>query len=185
MNSYAYLIHSMPKTYLTRIPDIDLWARIKAQLIILMIGYLTLLLKASLWGSIFGPRIFLWPCFLFYMSIFATPIASILQILIFGLINDSLFNIPLGISSFLWVSSYWFLAKQRRFLIKSSFGLLWQIFAFFIIIINLLENFIAINTNIFVEVNQSLIDTFFNIGFFPITMHFFHKFFLRIGNEHD
>jgi hypothetical protein len=171
----------MPKIHLLNFPDFSLWNRIQIQIGILLLGYACILLKASYWGSILGPRLFLWPCFLFYISVFATPIASIVQILIFGLIHDSIFNIPLGLSSFIWVSWYWFMAKQRRHLVKSQTQTLWLIFAASLSAQNAIEYFFLIKTIKFIDPAFMIIETTFNIGFFPIGMHYFHQFFIRLG----
>ena len=171
----------MTKTHLIKFPDFSLWIRVRIQIGFLIAGYVCLLLKASQWGSILGPRIFLWPCFLFYLSVFTTPIASMVQILIFGLIHDSIFNIQLGFSSFTWISWYWFLARQRRYLVKSAIHILWLIFGASLFFLNGIEYILLINTGKAVNPVLLTIETIFNIGFFPIGMHYFHLILLRLG----
>lgn len=172
----------MPKTSLLKLPDVSVWIRMRVQLGILLVGYLSIVIKASYWGSVLGPKLFLWPCILFYLSIFATPVASVFQILILGLIHDSIFDMPLGLSSFTWISWYWFLAKQRRYLIKSNIKILWGTFALTLFIINATEYIILLKTHHAVDCTQTLIETIFHIGIFPIAVHFFHPIILKLGN---
>ena len=174
---------SMPKTHLLKFPDFSVWVRIRMQIGVFLVGYLCIVMKASYWGSILGPRLFLWPCILFYLSIFATPVASMLQILVLGLIHDSIFNLPLGLSSFIWISWYWFLAKQSRYLIKANIKILWGTFAATLCAINSIEYIILIKTQHAVDCVQVFSETLLHIGFFPIGIHFFHLLLLRLGNS--
>lgn len=172
----------MPKTHIIKLPDINVWIRIRIQMGIFILGYLCVIVKASYWGSILGPRLFLWPCFLFYLSIFATPTTSVFQVLILGLIHDSVFDMPLGLSSFIWVSWHWFLAKERRYLVKANIMLLWGTFAATLFIANSIEYLVLLKTNRSASFIQGLIETSFHIGFFPLGLHFFHFVLLKLGN---
>jgi hypothetical protein len=89
---------------------------------------------------------------------------------------------PLGLSSFTWISWYWFLAKQRRYLIKSNIKILWGTFALTLFIINATEYIILLKTHHAVDCTQTLIETIFHIGIFPIAVHFFHPIILKLGN---
>lgn len=171
----------MPKTHLLKLPDFSVWIRIRMQIGIFLVGYLCIVLKASYWGSVFGPRLFLWPCILFYLSIFATPVASMLQILVLGLIHDSVFDMPLGLSSFTWVSWYWFLAKQRRHLVKANIKILWSTFAALLFVVNNIEYIVLIKTHHAIDYIQLLTETILHIGFFPIGIHLFHLILLKLG----
>ena len=179
---YVYLIPSMPKTHPFKLPDVSVWIRIRIQIGIFLVGYVCIVLKASYLGSLFGPRLFLWPCILFYLSIFATPVASMLQILILGLIHDSVFDMPLGLSSFTWISWYWFLAKQRRYLVKANIKILWGAFAVTLCAVNSIEYIVLVKTHHGVDCVKMLIETIFLIGFFPIAIHLFHSILLKLGN---
>ena len=181
MNLFVYLIRSMPKTHPLKLPDFSVWIRIRMQMCIFLMGYACILLKASGWGSLLGPRIFLWPCILFYLSVFATPIASMFQIVVLGFIHDSVFNMPLGLSSLTWIFLYWFLAKQRRYLIKAPIHILWATFAGTICVVNIIEAFLLIKTNYAYSAELSTLEVMFQIGIFPFVLHFSHALLLRLG----
>lgn len=172
----------MPKTTLLKLPDVSVWIRMRIQIGIFLVGYLCIILKASHWGSLLGPKLFLWPCVLFYLSVFATPVASMLQILVLGLIHDSVFDMPLGLSSFTWISWYWFLAKQRRYLVKANIKILWGVFSLTLCVVNGIEYVILLKTHHAVDYVQTFIETILHIGFFPIGIHFFHPILLKLGN---
>jgi len=129
----------------------------------------------------FGPRLFIWPCILFYLSVLATPITSTLQILILGLIHDSVFNMPLGLSSFTWILCYGFLAKQRRYLIKAPMHILWIAFAGTFSVLTMIDYIILKRTHHAIDAIRLILETILSIGIFPFGIHFFHALLLRLG----
>ncbi len=104
-----------------------------------------------------------------------------LQILILGLIHDSIFNLPLGLSSFTWITWHWFLAKQHRQLLKASIPILWGTFAGTLFILNVIEYIILVKSKLAVSQTYFIFETLIQIGFFPIITHFFHLYLFRLG----
>ncbi|MDP3371792.1 MAG: hypothetical protein Q8S21_02750 [Candidatus Paracaedibacteraceae bacterium] len=164
-----------------KIPNLSLLLRIRVQISIFLLGYFCIILKASLWGSLAGPRLFLWPFCLFYVSVFTTPMMSMIQVLILGLIHDSIFNVPLGLSSLLWIAWHGFLAKQRRSLLKAPISVLWGTFAGTYFVISTIEHLILLKTNYSTNIVQTFIETSFHIGLFPIALYYFSNIFVRLG----
>ena len=171
----------MTKTHLHNFSEYTFWIRLRIQTGIFILGYLCIIVKASAWGSLFGPRIFLWPFFLYYLSIFTTPVISIAQIVILGAIHDSVFNLPLGLSSFNWVVWHVFLAMQRRYLIKASIAILWGTFALTLCFFNFIEFIVLLKTGYAINPIQSILETVLHIGIFPLGVHLFHYLFTRLG----
>jgi cell shape-determining protein MreD len=104
-----------------------------------------------------------------------------LQILVLGLIHDSVFDMPLGLSSFAWISWYWFLAKQRRYLVKAPIKILWTTFAVTLCAVSSIEHLILIKTQHAADYVQMFLETILIVGIFPITMHYFHTILLKLG----
>ncbi len=171
----------MPKTHLLNLSEYNFWVRLRIQIGIFVLGYVCILLKASAWSSLLGPRIFLWSFLLFYVSVFTAPIFSIIQIVLLGLIHDSLFNLPLGLSSFIWIIWHAFLAMQRRYLVKASISILWAVFAVMLSFFNSVECVILFKLNCAVSNLDLILETFLHIGMFPLGLYLFHCIFIRLG----
>lgn len=166
---------------LMMIPNLSLFIRIRMQIGIFLLGFFCILIKASLWGSLLGPRLFLWPFCLFYLSVFITPMMSMIQVLILGLIHDSIFNFPLGLSSLSWIACHGFLAKQRRYLFKAPITVLWATFAGTYLFMNAIEYLILLKTNHSIYFVNTCIETLFHIGLFPIGLYYFSNILVRLG----
>ncbi len=174
----------MSKTQLPNFSEYSFWVRLRIQAGIFVLGYVCILLKASAWSSVLGSRIFLWSFLLFYVSVFTTSILSVVQIAILGVIHDSLFNLPLGLSGFVWIVWYAFLAMQRRYLVKASISILWVAFALTLSFFNSVEFMIQLKSNCAVDGVRSMLETFLHIGIFPLGLYLFHCIFIRLGRFH-
>ena len=171
----------MPKIHLPDFSEYDFWIRLRIQIGIFVLGYACILLKASAWSTLLGPRIFLWSFLLFYVSVFTAPVLSIIQIVLLGVIHDSLFNVPLGLSSFIWITWHAFLAMQRRYLVKALISILWAVFAVMLFFFNSIECMILLKLNCAVSSLNSILETFLHISMFPLGLYLFHCIFTRLG----
>jgi len=93
---------------------------------------LVLILSSAFKGSIFAVSFYV-PLYLlvygFYKSINSPSGTNRAVIVIFAIIHDSLFNMPLGITALLLLPIVFFLETQRKYIKEFTFALTWLSFA--------------------------------------------------------
>ncbi|MGE0108819.1 MAG: rod shape-determining protein MreD [Bdellovibrionales bacterium] len=65
----------------------------------------------------------------YYWAIYRPDLLRPFPVFLFGILNDFIHFLPLGMSAFLFVALYQFVFTQRRYFIKQPFFMLWAGFA--------------------------------------------------------
>jgi cell shape-determining protein MreD len=131
---------------------------------------LCVILKASYIGSFFSLRIFVFSYLLFYFSVYSPLSLSMLSVLLIGLIHDSIFNIPLGLSSFVWILWYGSIATQRRSFMNASVWVLWGIFSISYLLMQCCHYCIMVKMTQNIDMHFFWLEALFHVAFFPFGM---------------
>lgn len=159
---------------------IPLSVRYHIQIRIILLCTCALILKLSKISTLLGPHLDLWPALLLYLSLYLTPFVSIIYLFLLGIIHDTLLMIPLGISSALWLLTYFILSLERRRILKQSIYHMWFIsaliyggFAFFYRTIEWLNHTTPWT------LSQTISSTIFSVAFTPSIFYLCQKIFIR------
>jgi cell shape-determining protein MreD len=77
--------------------------------------------------------------FVYYFTLHTNMPHQVIYYCVLGVLNDSLYDIPLGQSCFLMIGSYYFLKAQKKYLNFNNFYFCWGSFFVFVTFINILE----------------------------------------------
>ena len=64
----------------------------------------------------------------FYWTLYRPDLMPVWAVFVLGLVQDALLGLPIGVSACMLTAAHAFVATQRRFLIRKSFGVVWMSF---------------------------------------------------------